>query len=263
MPTDFGQQNKTKELLTQIGLTDTEQEAYLYGISRPPLSVSILAKQLGFTRSNMYNVITSLQDKGLCWSLGGEYKRKIQFAKPEMLGELCNRRIKEAQSLSKEVSVLAKNLEDQAYSGAISQPKIQYFEGKEAVRKLYSSSLSTQEGSIRTAVSDKLFEQIGEDYVQEYVDSRLSMGIKNKILYAESLENFKYTYKPDPRGNREVRRPPENIKFDSMMLIFDTKVAIITLANETFGTLIESVDYSNTMKSWFDAIWEMSDEGSE
>jgi hypothetical protein len=140
------------------------------------------------------------------------------------------------------------------------QPRVQYFQGTEGVKKLYTDSLTSKDKLIRTAVYEGIYERFGTEYVTNYIKERYKQNIQNKILYAESLGVFNQKYESDPTNNRQVRIPPTSINFDSMIMIYDSRVAIITMANEIFGTLIESVDFSNTMKSWFDTIWDMSKE---
>jgi sugar-specific transcriptional regulator TrmB len=260
MPTEIGQQENRLKILEQLGLNDMEQKMYLQGLGVPPLAVSMLAKQVGMTRSNAYNVITSLQSKGLCWNLGGEYGRKIMFAGPERLLALYHEKVLRLKGLEGEISSLSKSLLKKKYSGPIAQPRVQYFEGTEGVKKLYSDSLNSPDKLIRTAVYQGIFERFGKEYVANYIEQRHKKGMKNRILYPYPLKQFESKYGADPTGRREVRIPPKSINFDSMILVYGSRVAIITMTNEIFGTLVESVDYSNTMKSWFDTIWNISKE---
>lgn len=258
MPTKIGRQEKISLILSKLGLNELDQKVYLYGITVPPLAVSALAKQVGITRSNAYNVIESLQSKGLCWNLGAQYGRKIMFAEPEKLIDLYEEKISEFKRLEQDIKNISKELKSKKYDGPITQPRVQYFRGTEGVKKLYSDSLSTKDKLIRTAVYEGIYERFGKEYVTDYIKSRYKLGIKNKILYAEPLKGFDKKYEADPTHNRDVRVPPKSINFDSMIMIYDSRVAIITMANEIFGTLIDSVDFSNTMKGWFDTIWGIS-----
>ncbi len=260
MPTEFGQQNNTALILSRLGVTEIEQRVYLQGITSPPLVVSALAKLTGLTRSNAYNVIESLEEKGLCWNLGAEYGRKIMFAGPEKLLSLHSEKLSDLKKLEADVKKLSESLGKKKYKGPIVQPRVQYFEGTEGVKKLYRDSLTSKEKLVRTAVYEGIYERFGKEYVTNYIKDRSKWGIKNKILYAESLEGFNKKYEADPTNNREVRIPPKSINFDSMIMIYDSRVAIITMAHEIFGTLFESVDFSNTMKGWFDTIWSISKE---
>jgi sugar-specific transcriptional regulator TrmB len=258
MPTEIGQQNNTALILSKLGLNDIEQKVYLFGISVPPLAVSTLSKQAGLTRSNAYNVIESLQTKGLCWNLRAAYGRRIMFAGPEKLLSLYQEKISVLKELEKDVEKLSILLKDSKYTGPITQPRVQYFQGTEGVKKLYTDSLTSKDKLVRTAVYEGIYDRFGKEYVSNYIKERYKRGIKNKILYAESLSAFDKIYEYDPTHNREVRVPPKSVNFDSMIMIYDSRVSIITMSNEIFGTLIDSVDFSNTMKGWFDTIWNIS-----
>lgn len=260
MPKEIGQQKNIAIILNKLGLSEIEQKVYLHGITVPPQVVSALSKQAGLTRSNAYNVISTLQEKGLCWNLGAQYGRKIKFAEPSKLVTLYEQKISSLKELEKEIKNLAVSLNKETYSGPVIQPRVQYFQGIEGCRKLYSDSLTSKEKLIRTAVYEGIYERFGKEYVDNYIKQRYKRGLKNKILYAESLAQFDKNYEYDPTYNREVRIPPKTVNFDSMIMIYDSRVAIITMSHEIFGTLIESVDFSNTMKGWFDTIWNISKE---
>jgi sugar-specific transcriptional regulator TrmB len=181
MTTEFGQHKNITATLSKLGLNDLEQKVYLFGTTVPPLPISSIAKHVGTTRPNAYNIIDSLQAKGLCWNLGTQYGRKIKFAPPDRLLELHKEKIKMLQSLEDEIKNLNKSLKDKTYTGAMVQPRIQYFQGTEGVKKLYSLGLTTRDGVIRTAVYEGLYERFGKEYVTDYIRQRCEKKIKSKI----------------------------------------------------------------------------------
>ncbi|MCF7865416.1 MAG: hypothetical protein K9M11_02850 [Candidatus Pacebacteria bacterium] len=258
MTKEFGQQKKTIEILSKLGLNEGERNVYLYGIKMPPIPVSTLAKHVGITRPNAYNILALLQEKGLCWNLGAQYGRKIMFAPPEKILTLYQKKLTELTALEDEVKKMSTSLKDKKYTGPIVQPRVQYFQGVEGVKKLYFDSLTTKEKLIRTAVYKGTNERLGRAFTDDYIRHRYGAGIKNVLLYAKSMAEFNKDYEHDPTFNRDVRVPPKTVNFDSTIMIYDSRVAIITMSDDMFGTLIESVDFSNTMKGWFDTIWNNS-----
>ncbi len=262
MTKEFGQQKKAfdkpAQIMSKLGLNEGEQNMYLYGIKMPPMQVSALAKHVGVTRPNAYNIIALLQEKGLCWNLGAQYGRKIMFAPPEKILTLYQKRLAELSDMEEEVREMSVSLEDKKFSGTIVQPRVQYFQGTEGVKKLYFDSLTTKEKKIRTAVYKGTNERLGRKFMDDYIKHRYEAGIKNVLLYPKSMVKFNEDYRHDPTFNRDVRIPPKTVNFDSTIMIYDSRVAIITMSDDMFGTLIESVDFSNTMKGWFDTIWNNS-----
>ena len=83
---------KIRSFLNKLDLNEKEITMYLKGISLPPQHVSQLGKLCNLTRTNAYDVVKKLEEKGLCHNLGSLYGRKIENASSERAFATCRQK---------------------------------------------------------------------------------------------------------------------------------------------------------------------------
>lgn len=253
-------QKEIIEFLKKFDLKEKDVVVYLYGLSTGPQYVSQIAQNCKITRSNAYDVIKRLTERGLCKNLGATYGKKVAMLPPEELESMLGRKQREISELSSELSLLMPELKKLPKKKVFIQPKVTYFEGLEGVRKLFESSLQTSDPEILTMLSEEgIFTVLGKEFVNDYVKRRISKGIMSKSIRPKAENDTEDPlYRKHKESLRDIRIKPDNVVIQSTILIFDNRVGFITVKEEAFGTLIESHDFAVTMKSWFLALWEIS-----
>ena len=102
--------------LEKLGLSSKETLAYLYCLEHGPQLVTQLGKVTGSTRTNTYDIIKKLEQKGLCHSVGSSYGRKIKANNPEDIKDLLDNKSKEIKDLKSLLTFFS-----------FTKPKIYYF----------------------------------------------------------------------------------------------------------------------------------------
>ena len=246
-------------LLKKIGLQEKEITVYLYGLSHPPLPVSVLGAGCHLSRTNTYDVVKSLSEKGLCQSISGEYGRKIVMTPPKEFLKILNRRKNEISLLEDELQESLTEFSAHLYRGPVVHPRVTYFEGVEGLRKLFATSLQTQSKKLSTILSlQNVIDVLGREFVLQYTKDRVSRGVYARTLRPNRIHDSHPLMTEHKHALREVRYLPKTVKTDAGVLIFDNKVAFITTYEQPFGTLIESIDFATTMQSYFDTLWIIS-----
>ncbi len=252
-------QQQTIELISQLtGLSLLDTEIYVTGISLPPLPVAIFAKRCGITRQNAYNILSRLNDAGLVTNISGAAGRYVQIAPTDNIQRLVGQRLHNLSKESELLPSILSSIEKTKYSGPIKKARVSYFEGLGGIQNLYRKTLQTKEKVLRTLSHEDIFSRLGEDFTLDYIAERKKRGIHNKVIQNKPTSRFKSVYKNSILENRDYRIPPKDMIIDSVIVIYDESVVLITLQSEIFGTHIESTDYSRTMKSWFDTIYTAS-----
>ena len=246
-----------KELLIKIGLSDKEIAVYLYGLEVGPIFATHLAKACHLSRPNVYDVVKKLQQKGLCYQLGASYGRKVKMAEPEDVSKILIRKQKELGELELEFSKILPQLKDLSNKKSKTDfPQIFYFEGKEAIKNLFESSLQAEEKVIYIALSEiNLINLLGEEFTKYYIKKRATRNIVSKTLRLASGDSNDPFFHEDKEYKREVRYLPKNIGMQATIFLYDNKVCLITSDRENIGLLLESKDYSATFKTWFQFMW--------
>jgi hypothetical protein len=136
-----------------------------------------------------------------------------------------------------------------------------YFRGKEGVRKIWKETLDAQNKELLwTTAHEATTGWVGKRFVENYIIELKKRGIKSKALRnykQKSNQRFfaKETLKP---MGREARELPQGMKLENSLVIFDNKVASFAPIEENYGFVIESKTFANTMRVFYDALWNIA-----
>ncbi len=247
--------------LEKLGLHQKEVLAYLYCLEHGPQLITQLGKVTGTTRTNTYDIVKRLEQKGLCHSTGSSYGRKIKANNPEDIKELLENKSKEIKDLKNEFESLLPLLKQ----GKIQPPspftRVSYFEGADSVRKMLWQSLQSKGKTIRIAGSElDMASSLGKEYVTDFHEKRKERKIYLQTIRPDSVRLEGKIFKDDKTYLREIRiRPKGKVRLKSNIILWDNYIALYSLKEKiVFGTLIESDDMAIMLNSWFDVIWENS-----
>jgi HTH-type transcriptional regulator, sugar sensing transcriptional regulator len=230
--------------LKALGLTKTEVLVYLYllenGLSTPP----VIAKGTGILRTNCYHVLQTLQGEGLIKEQEGKGRRVAYLASdPEAL-------YRSIESQRETISRLLPDLRG-LYTTQKHKPKIRFYDGLEQVKEVYRSSLESEE--IFGIGSTKDLDAVMPDFFQKYVE-----GIKKKNIIFHDLLTSASREKTGPwmqevmKGLYDVRYFPKDVgEFPTDILFWDEHIALITLREPYFATIVTSSLLAQTMKTLF------------
>lgn len=231
------------EELKILGLNKSEITVYLYlleeGLSSPPH----IAKGTGIARTNCYNILESLKERGLTEE-HQKGKRKAYIASdPEAL----------LRSLEKKKEAVERLLPDLRglYTLQKNKPKIKFYEGWEQVKELYWQCLNTQE--LYTIGTTKHIDVIEKAFLQKFVQEIKKRGIIHyDIVSAESEGESTQQIKDILKGSYDYRvMPKEFPSFHTDIVIWGDNVALVTLQEPIFGTVLSNKLLANTFRTIF------------
>jgi len=240
--------------LKSIGLEEKEAKVYLAALELGPTSIQDLAEKSGIKRSTVYEMIKSLEEKGLISETSKGKRRLMVASDPERLKQ----NITSKERLLKEILPELKSLNN---IGNI-KPNIRYYEGMNGLRQIYKDTLTTKNKlTLWISPIQSMLETIGEDFLNSYVEDRTRLGIWVNSVYITSqrVDDYKYL---DPttfeKTLRRIRFTSPDINIKNTMCIYDNKVAIISSRKEGFGFIMESTDYAETMRVFHNLLWNIS-----
>ena len=250
--------NTIKEFLEKLDLSAKEIKVYLYCLSHGPQLMSRLAQISSTTRTNAYDIVKKLEQKGLCNTVGSSYGRKVKACSPENINDLLENKEKQIKELKKDLVDVLPILKNE--SGGLLSPftRVSYFEGIDSVRKMLWQSLQANKKVIKIAGSElDMASSLGKEYVNDFHLKRKAKGIKLHALRPDSNRIPGEVFSDDKKYLREIRiRPKGKVRLKSNLIIWDNYIAIYSLKDKiVFGTLIESEEMAIMFDSWFDYIW--------
>ena len=236
---------KISQELQQLGLTNSEITIYLYllenGVCAPP----IIATGTAIARTNCYHILQGLKSKGLAEEQT-KGKRKVYLPRdPRALLHALERKRDVVERMLPDLQIL--------YTTQKNKPKIRFYEGWEEVKEVYWETTKAQE--IRAFGSTKRLSDIDPQFLAKYWDLIKKRGvIFNDILTAESKESMEEFRKILGELYDVSLLPPEYGDLPTDMLVWDNHVAIITLSEPIFGTVLTNASLAKTFRVILDIM---------
>lgn len=234
-----------EKFLKNLGLEEKDQKVYIALLKLGDASVSRIAREARTKRTTTYHILENLKEKGLISSYIEKGTKRFVAESPNKL-----RNVLEGQ-----LSALEKYLPQlqSFYNLAKSKTEIKFFEGEEGAKQISEDALSSKEKIIYSLGSIKnVKEAIGVSI--RFTKRRVTKKIFEKALRIKKEFGEDYLRRQKEEF-KEVRFLPEDLEIPVLILIYGKKVGVICSPEEGFSFIIESEDFSQTMKLIFEALW--------
>jgi len=234
--------------LRQLGLLENEIKVYLYlleqGLSSPPQ----IARGTKISRPNLYGLLQSLKEKSLVTEQKHGQRKTYLAADPSILVHTLESRTEAMKQVLPDLRAL--------FASQKNKPQIKFFEGAEQVKEIFYEMLEAK-SVLGVSSTKKLYDTFGWDFFKTYIPKMRERGIFLKdILTQDSINTSARVPISVLKSMYETRLLPKNI--DSIpvdVLIWDDKVALISVEQPVFGTLIKNTAIAEIMKIMFDLSW--------
>jgi HTH-type transcriptional regulator, sugar sensing transcriptional regulator len=241
---------ETSGILRKIGLNDKEAVIYLALLENGPLTISGIAKASNLHRPAIYQLLPTLEKRGLV-SISIKGKLKYYAAEsPEKLKILVG-------NLNETLQAALPDLEA-IYNSTGSRPVVKFFIGKDGIKNVFLDLVtSLKRGDIYYRYTsnkdlDKTEKYLPRDYRKIRDEKQLERYIINNVESAQQKS---------PNLNRTVKTmPPGFNPFDQevSMLIYGDKIAFLDFNTETAIT-IENKKIAEFQKILFKFIYKSLD----
>ncbi|OGD31812.1 hypothetical protein A3C91_00080 [Candidatus Azambacteria bacterium RIFCSPHIGHO2_02_FULL_52_12] len=245
----------TSKDLERFGLAEKEGKVYLAALELGPATATQIAKKAGVNRATTYVEIESLMKMGLASTFEKNKTTLFAAESPAILKRILSRREEQLKAgmLSLE-NMLPELIKMHEY--AEEKPKVQYYEGKEGLLAIQEDFLKTKDKRIEEIYSS---DDLSNVFTREELKSskRKQRKILVHALYTRKAGKFSAVDTSSLSESRIV--PFESFPVHSDILLYDNKVAIISLKGKLIGTIINHKEITNTLRSLFNLAWEAAE----
>jgi sugar-specific transcriptional regulator TrmB len=232
--------------LKSLGLNRSEITIYLFllenGISTPP----VVSRGTKIARTNCYNIFQSLREKNLITKSSPAGKTSYMACDPESLLRNWERK-KEALAL------LVPDLRS-LYTIQKNKPKIQFFDGINQVFEIYQMSLKSKQ--VLAIGSTMQLQTRFPDFTTAYFKEVKKRGIVFNDILTYNSSSVAIQAKEMLKGLYEYKLlPEEHQDLPTDILIWENNIALITLEDPVFGTVLTNRLLSKTFHMIFNIMW--------
>ncbi len=243
--------------LINFGLSDKEARIYVTLLELELASVSEVAKQSEVKRSSAYVVLESLKKRGL---VGVSDDRRIQryFASsPDILLNITKEATEKQETINEIVKATVPELKS-LYKDSKHKPIIKVYEGKEAAKQIYLSSVRDypETSEIRVYEDPEGYLDILPEFVKSDYTLRKKRGIYMQAIFPASEESKSVIKEYKALGSKdEMIQIPKNkfmsSKQFSSMTVCGDEVWFDSL-KDGYCISIKKQEIANTLKHVFD-----------
>lgn len=238
----------TNKDLEAVGLHENEAKAYLYLLENGLSTTPQIARGTKILRTNTYHVLRSLLQKRLIEARSRGKRQAYLAHDPSALLA--------AHDIEREaIDRLLPDLRG-LYTVQKNKPKIRFYDGFQEVKQLYMQSLEGEE--VFAMGSMKHLSALEQDFFDFYIRAiRDRKIIFHDLVTSASAQPFGadvkslcgelYTYKS---------LPPKYNSMATDIFVWGDNIALITLSEPIFGTLLQNKLLADTFRFMFELIGE-------
>jgi sugar-specific transcriptional regulator TrmB len=247
------------EALINLGLSKEEADIYLSLLNKGEQGASELSKSTKVKRTYIYSVSASLIKKGLISQVKKGKTTVFNPMSPDKLLTLAHEKKQKAEQAEQTLEAILPNLKTK-YEVVDNKPVVTYFEGIEGIKKVYKDILNTNEDILlyRSIYDDKNTDI--DTIVLKQIEEQVKRGIKTRTItpLEKTTKNIFLNFDKSRLVERHIVRS-SHLDLPAQIIIYGTKVALISLRKEIIVTLLDNLDISNTLRENFELIWELSE----
>lgn len=253
--------DKIHQLLAELGLTDTESEIYVAGLSRSSIDVQTLVTQTRMKRPTIYHALETLMQKGLASKHGTARRLAFSMVSPDRLRRVVDEdmdRLDRRKQRIDELLPLLRALSPATETEAI---RVSQYEGIAGIKTVVEEALYCKSRTWSILAPKKnFFSEFDKDYSKYYLQTRHARQIVVRSLWERGTGEQERPLTPAEIAERNPRYLPERLygRFESVIILFDDKAAIISSMQTTSAILIQSPEINRLLTAMFDGLWEIS-----
>ena len=238
-----------EKVIEQLGYKRKEAQLYLAALVLGESKLADLAIKLKIPRTSALVVAERLHRGGLMTYYDKRCHRYWVAESPEKL----LKKLKEDEMTL--MGVLPELKSMQRTPGG-EKPTVKTYMGAREIHLMFEDILITKNNFCATVAWHDLIDTFGADYVNYFIENQIKHFLKMRLICSKN-ESSQKLKELDSKQMRDTRFFSTPTTLNTATFIYGNKVAIISL-NPTFptGFLIEDRDVANTMRVFFEEIWE-------
>jgi len=230
-----------KKILERVGLSQGEIEVYITLLKLGSALVSKISQETGLHRTNIYDTLEKLREKGLVAYVIQENRKYFSASHPDKLLDYIKEREAEIKNILPELKSYA--------SFPRSESIVEVYKGKEGLKTVLKDILKEKQDYI-VFEEEGYIEKVLPHFYPQFNKQLNKEKIRVKVLTKDT--------KIAKRSLMEMRALPEFLSFPSATAVYGKKVAIFVWDEPYHAILIRSKQVAEGYRSFFRQLWKSS-----
>ncbi len=240
--------------LRKIGLSETEAKLYLTLLRIGASNVQKLVEETGLYKSNTYDALERMCEKGIISKVIEGKTRVYQLQKPDSLIDLIRKKKSELEQQEQIAEELAKQVE-LTKKHIITPETAIVLKGLAGVKQIYSEIIQEKQDYLAFGSPKESETIIGPHYWQNLHAKQKEYGIKAKMIFHKSLRSWAEII---PKELIKIRFFEEELEPLTETTIYGTKVAFVVWTEKPIVTIINNQHVANSYRQAFNILWHVA-----
>ena len=248
-----------KTALKEFGLSDVEFEVYKAGLQIGSRPASIIAEKAGLKRTQTYNVLSLLKQKGIAQEGVKNSVRHYQFNPPSHLKTILENREEEFARKKEYIESAIPELE-KLRGVRSAKSKVQYYRGLDGVKEIFRDIFSVPDsevlGVLDLRYSWTISNAPAKKWTKKHILERESKNVTWRGICVDS-PLAREIYENRFSTLRKTKWVKEELNFPAEYHIYGDKVAFQSTKGEMVGVVIENQQIAKTCKQVLELLWDV------
>lgn len=240
-------------LLMELGFAPTDAETYWALLNLETVSIRKVADRSGINRGTTYEAIKRLIGAGLVNARQSGQREYFTAESPEKIYDLIRDKRKDLWETQRKAQQLIPELLARK-ARPLGKPLVRYYEDDEGVVAILKDVLQTC-GQLQRpeyyVYSSRPLRQYLYRQFPEFTERRIREGIDVKVIAVGEGGD------PAELSDRKWLAEPDEVDISSYTLIYDNKVASISISNDNtpYGVVVEDAGAAAMQRLLFERLW--------
>ncbi|MEK7184279.1 MAG: helix-turn-helix domain-containing protein [Patescibacteria group bacterium] len=242
----------TETILLQAGFDAREAKVYVALLELGESTVLPLSKKAGIKRTYCYDILASLQEKGLVSFIPRNGRRRYSAEPPETIKALLKQRLDTfSEGLSELKSI---------YNKSDTKPVVRFYEGVEGIKSVYEQLISVKSFDAISS-PDQLYRYLG-DYFEDFAKRAIQKKERIRELIAGPIPEVSYLQEYEGSERWQWKKLPETVSITTDILLFENKLVMISYGKQLHAIVLEGSAIVDTHKQLFELLWNQADQAA-
>ncbi len=244
---------ETEKILREAGLAGNETKVYMALLELGSVTAGDIAKASGVNRTNVYDALRTLAEKGLASHIKKSERRYFEAASPGKFLHYLEEKEDEIRNRRQRLEEVIPELEMKRTLSK-EQQEATVYTGRKGL-KTVAEDVLRESGELLVFGAEGEFSRIFGIYFRNWHRRRSHARISMKIIYSERLRKSKSSESipiAEMRFNEKLYDTP------ATTWVYGGKVAIIVWSEHPVITVIRSGKAAMTYRQFFRELWRSS-----
>lgn len=240
--------DKFIEILSDTGFSEEHAKIYISLLSKKQLSITEISKHTQIKRPTCYEYIEEMLRKNYIYRVPAGKKFHYAATPPNKIVERIKSKVRKLDEGLIELNEI--------YSHSQQKPKVTFHEGKSGIREIYKNSFSAVGDALSIFPADEYFKQYSfEEFVEnEKLIAETKFRSKDLIIEGRSFKKIDTFLKELSNDNKVVKKLPADFKTSVDVLVYGSKVALISLKNIS-AVVIDNQEIAELFTTIHSQLW--------